>query len=187
MSGQIRVARLEDAEQILEIYAPVVFETVISFELEAPSLTEMRERIMRTQVKYPWLVMEDGNRIQGYAYATAHRERPAYQWSADVSVYVRPEAHRRGIARGLYEALLQILRALGYYNVYAGIAQPNAGSVALHEALGFTQVAIYQQVGYKLGAWRNVGWWQLSFGEHPVNPPVPKLFSEMRDGLEIGH
>ena len=95
----------------------MVLETAISFELEPPNLAEMQDRIARTLVRLPWLAIEDNGRVLGYAYASAHRDRLAYQWSADVSVYVQPEARRRGLARRLYASLLEILRVLGYYTM----------------------------------------------------------------------
>lgn len=145
----------------------------------------MQQRIEKALTQYPWLVIEEGGRILGYTYATGHRDRMAYQWSADVSVYVHQQARRRGIARRLYTALLRILRQSGYFNAYAGIALPNQGSVSLHEAMGFTQVAVYEQVGYKHGVWRDVGWWHLSLGEHLTSPDVPRRFSELREEIKI--
>ena len=185
MPELLRIASPNDAQQMLEIYAPVVRETVISFELEPPSIVEMQQRIEKTLAKYPWLVIEDAGRVLGYAYATAHRDRLAYQWSADVSVYVHPLARRRGLARRLYTALLKLLRALGYYNAYAGIALPNEASIKLHEAMGFSQVAIYKQVGFKHGAWRDVGWWQLALRKRDNQPAPPQLFSDLPKQMEF--
>lgn len=174
---------MDDAEQLLEIYRPVVLETAISFEVESPSVAEMQERIAHTLERLPWLIIEDEGRVVAYAYATPHRERLAYQWSADVSVYVHPKARRRGLARRLYTSLLDILRFLGYYNAYAGIALPNEGSLRLHETMGFTQIAVYHKVGYKQGLWRDVSWWGLVLQPHSPSPAAPLLFSEMvKDG-----
>ncbi|MEX1143376.1 MAG: arsinothricin resistance N-acetyltransferase ArsN1 family B [Anaerolineales bacterium] len=179
----LRIARMDDAEQLLEIYRPVVLETAISFEVESPSVAEMQERIAHTLERLPWLIIEDEGRVVAYAYATPHRERLAYQWSADVSVYVHPKARRRGLARRLYTSLLDILRFLGYYNAYAGIALPNEGSLRLHETMGFTQIAVYHKVGYKQGLWRDVSWWGLVLQPHSPSPAAPLLFSEMvKDG-----
>jgi phosphinothricin acetyltransferase len=114
----------------------------------------------------------DGPAIAGYVYASSHRERAAYQWSVDVSVYVDPKYQRRNIGRGLYTALFELLRAQGYVNAYAGIALPNAGSVGIHEALGFEPIGVYRQVGYKLGSWHDVGWWCLRLSE-PTTTPLP--------------
>ena len=116
----------------------------------------------------------------GYAYASRHRERAAYQWSVDVSVYVRADAHRRGIGRALYTALLRIVTAQGFYGAYAGITLPNASSVGLHEAMGFRAVGVYRAVGYKLGAWHDVGWWDLDARCTPGVAPPPPLARRRR-------
>src|SRR4051812_39017569 len=158
--GNLRLARADDAEGILAIYAPIVRETPISFEIEPPTVEEMRGRITGTLAVYPWLVAEDEGRVAGYAYACAHRERKAYQWSVDVACYVHAEARGRGLGKRLYVALLQILRRQGFHGAFAGIALPNAASVALHEAAGFKRVGEYREVGYKTGAWRDTVWYQ---------------------------
>lgn len=174
----IRLARVEDAAGMLAIYAPIVRETTISFELEPPTLEEMQARIERTLERHPWLVYESDGDVCGYAYASRHRERAAYQWSADVSVYVAAAARRRGIARQLYTHLLGILEDLGYYSALAGIALPNPASVALHEAMGFQPIGIYRNIGYKLGAWRDVGWWQRVVRPYTDAPQPPKALAE---------
>ena len=174
--GAIRVARSEDAGEIAAIYAPNVTESFISFEIKPPTAEEMRARIAKTLATHPWLVHEAGGRIEGYAYASRHRDRAAYQWAADVSCYVRAEARGRGIGRALYVELLRLLEAQGFANAYAGIALPNEASVRLHEAVGFTPVGIYRGVGYKQGAWRDVGWWARRLGAPAANPDPPKPF-----------
>jgi len=170
----IRAARLEDAGQIREIYAPNVTEAFISFEAEPPTAGEMRERIAKTLATHPWLVHDEGGRILGYAYASKHRERAAYQWSADVSCYVRPEARGRGIGKALYTELLRRLEAQGFRNAYAGIALPNDASVRLHESVGFKPIGVYRGVGFKQGAWRDVGWWGVQLGAPESNPAPPR-------------
>ncbi len=175
----IRIANPDDAPAITEIYAPIVRDTVISFELEAPTIDEMRRRIATTLQSLPWLVSVDaaGN-LDGYAYASRHRERAAYRWSVDVTVYVRSDARRQGIAGSLYRSLFDALASLGYYQAFAGIALPNAASVALHESAGFAPAGVYRKVGYKLGAWHNVGWWQRELRTPgSTQPPVPDAFS----------
>lgn len=184
MTAVLRIATDRDAEAILAIYAPIVRETPISFELETPTLDEMRERIVRTLAQLPWLVIEEDSRVLAYAYASTHRDRPAYQWSVDVSVYAAPQARRRGYARRLYTALLALLRQQGYYTAFAGIALPNAASIGLHEALGFKLVGVFQKPGYKLGAWRDVGWWALPLREYDASPLLPKKFPEL-DAREL--
>jgi L-amino acid N-acyltransferase YncA len=163
-----------DAEQIAAIYAPNVTDTIISFEFEPPTAEEMRRRIELTLQRYPWLVCErQGGRVLGYAYAGAHGSRAAYQWSVDVSVYVHEEARRRGVGRALYASLIAALELQGFYNAYAGATLPNPASVGLHEAVGFRRVGVYRGVGYKLGAWHDVGWWQLALRERVANPDPP--------------
>jgi L-amino acid N-acyltransferase YncA len=172
----IRVATVADAAAIAAIYAPVVANTSISFELTPPSPSEMRERIAKTLPSLPWLVSEDAHgRIEGYAYASRHRERLAYQWSVDVTAYVREDARGTGVGRRLYQALLAELTALGYCQAFAGIALPNAASIALHESMGFEPIGIYRRVGFKLGAWHDVGWWQKQL-RLPEEPLVPEPF-----------
>ena len=173
MTDRIRVAAPGDAEGVQAIYAPVVRDTAISFELEPPGVAEMAGRIAGTLAEHPWLVCERRGAVAGYAYATRHRERPAYRWSVDVSVYVHPDARRGGVGRRLYAALFRLLALQGYRNAYAGIALPNAGSVGLHEALGFRPVGVYRQVGFKLGAWHDVGWWQLQLQPPGIPPSEP--------------
>lgn len=170
----IRSACEADAAAIRAIYAPIVRETFISFETEVPGEDEMRERIQRTVAQYPWLVADDGGTVAGYAYAGTHRTRSAYQWAVDVSAYVHPEAQRRGIGSGLYTALFALLAQQGYVNAYAGIALPNPASVGLHESLGFAPVGVYRKVGYKLGAWHDVGWWGLALQAPPDDPAPPR-------------
>ena len=166
----IRVATPADAEAITAIYAPVVENTSISFELSTPSVDEMRGRIVKTLADLPWLVSEDAQgAVDGYVHASKHRERPAYQWSVDVTAYVRAGARGTGIGKRLYQVLFQELVALGYCQAFAGIALPNDASVALHEAVGFEHIGIYRKDGFKLGAWHDVGWWQRQLRE-PHNP-----------------
>ena len=167
----IRLASEQDASAIAAIYRPVVASTVISFETEPPDEQEIRRRIAETVTVYPWLVLERASEVAGFAYASQHRTRAAYQWSVDVSAYVDERFRRQGVAYGLYVSLFAILSAQGFVNAYAGIALPNPASVALHERVGFTTVGVYRSVGYKLGAWRDVGWWSRSLGSHQSPPP----------------
>lgn len=179
MSNVIRVARPDDAAAIAAIYAPYVAETAISFETVSPDEDEIAYRVANTLARFPWLVAICDGDIAGYAYAGQHRERAAYQWSADVSVYVHKDLQRRGIGRALYRPLFDILRALGYFNAYAGIALPNPASVALHEAMGMTLVGIYRHVGYKAGLWHDVGWWEGSLRQPYSDPPPPRALLDI--------
>jgi L-amino acid N-acyltransferase YncA len=150
-----------DAEAIAAIYAPFVTDTVISFEDVAPTAAEMAVRVERLTETHAWLVAEDDGEILGYAYGCPHRERAAYRWATEVSVYVDPRHHRRGAGRALYEALFERLAERRYRLALAGIALPNDASVGLHEACGFEPVGVYRRIGFKFGSWWDVGWWQL--------------------------
>jgi L-amino acid N-acyltransferase YncA len=169
----IRLASPDDAAAVAAIYRPYVADTVISFEVEPPTEDDMRSRIAAVLERLPWLVYEEEGRVVGYAYASAHRAREAYQWSVDVAVYVDANHHRRGIGRRLYGELFSALRRLGYVNAYAGITLPNDNSVGLHEAMGFVPIGIYRSVGFKLGQWRDVGWWHLALQAPPASPEPP--------------
>ena len=157
-----------------EIYAPAVSASAISFELVEPTPEEMALRLAKARCHGPWLVWSEGGRVEGFAYASPHSDRAAYQWSVNVSVYVAGTARRRGIARALYGALFTLLRLQGHYAAHAGITLPNAASVGLHESLGFRPVGVYRSVGYKLGAWHDVGWWQLVLRERVGEPSPPR-------------
>ena len=181
MTECFRFAVSDDAADILEIYTPIALNTPTCFELEAPTLEEMQRRIRTIQEQYPWVVYEKDGKVLGYAYAGPHRARPAYNWSADLSVYVNPSMRRKGLGRALYTALFNILKQQGIVNVYAGVTLPNPGSVGLHEALGFTPVGIYHQVGYKLGKWHDICHFQFSLLDHIQDPAAPLSFPIIKD------
>lgn len=178
--ANVRIADVADAQEIAAIYAPIVAATAISFEIDPPSVDEMAERIARTLRTHPWLVAERGGSVIGYAYAASHRDRAAYRWSVDVTVYVSEGARRTGVGRDIYGALMGVLRRQGFRSAFAGIALPNPGSVALHQALGFEPLGVYRQVGFKLGGWLDVGWWRLGLSDDPGPPKEPTAFSELR-------
>jgi L-amino acid N-acyltransferase YncA len=180
----IRLATEHDAGRIAAIYAPTVRNTIISFEVEPPTPDEMRSRIATTLESYPWLVCERRGRVAGYAYAGPHNPRAAYRWSVDVSAYVREAERRTGIGRALYTSLFSVLVLQGFYNAYAGISLPNPASVGLHEAVGFSPVGVYRGVGYKLGAWHDVGWWERSLRERSPHPDPPLDLSAVRASEE---
>ena len=175
MAAAIRPARAGDEAAIAEIYRPFCESTTVSFENEAPSAAEMAERIRTTSERFPWLVLDDGGTLAGYAYASRHRERAAYAWSVDVTVYVAATHRRKGVGRALYTSLFELLRLLGYFKVFAGVTLPNPSSVGLHEAMGFLPVGIYKGVGYKLGAWRDVAHYQRPLQPELMDPPPPRL------------
>jgi L-amino acid N-acyltransferase YncA len=169
----LRLATEGDAGEIQAIYAPYVRDTCISFELEPPSVEEIRRRINQVLPRWPWLVLERDGRIVGYAYASEHRVRAAFRWAVDVAIYVRAGEHRTGAGRALYAALLSLLRLQGFCHAYGAIYLPNPPSVGLHETMGFRPFALFPQVGYKLGGWRDVGWWHCSLRALPATPPEP--------------
>jgi len=168
----IRPAHQRDAAAIAAIYAPYCDASAVSFELVAPSPDEMAERIRKVSTERPWLVLEDGDVI-GYAYASPHHERAAYQWSVSTAIYVSSARQRRGVGRALYTTLFEVLRQLGYFKATAGITLPNPASIGLHEAFGFTRVGVYRQIGHKLGAWHDVAWFEADVQPVTQNPAPP--------------
>jgi L-amino acid N-acyltransferase YncA len=187
MTSTIRLATKNDADQVQAIYSPVVSQTATSFELEPPSVGEMRKRISTTLTTYPWLVCERRGEVMGYVYARAFRTRPAYQWSVETSVYVHAELRRSGIGRALYTSLLRLLVLQGYYNAYAGITLPNHPSVGLHEALGFKPVGTFRGAGFKMGRWHDVSWWQLALQPKAIPPkqPIDLKAAQKSPGWEV--
>ena len=162
-----------DAAACAEIYAPNVTSGVASFEEEPPGAAEMERRIAETSEHYPWLVAERDGAVAGYAYGTVHRARRAYRWVVEVTVYVDARRHRSGVGRELYEALLPLLARQRLQVAVAGITLPNDASVALHRAVGFQPVGVYRQLGYKFGAWHDVGWWQARLAPASAEPREP--------------
>jgi phosphinothricin acetyltransferase len=160
-----------DAAVCAAIYAPHVEGSAVSFEERAPDAGEMAARIERYGASHAWLVAEREGRVVGYAYATAFNERPAYRWSTSVSVYIAEDARGHGIGRALYGALFDRLRERGFRMACAGITLPNEASVGLHESLGFERVGVNREIGWKDGAWRDVGWYQLELAPAPAGPP----------------
>jgi phosphinothricin acetyltransferase len=176
---EVRVAAPSDAQGILDIYVPHIRESFCTFETEVPYVEQLKERIEKNIETRPWLVCTVNNAVASYAYASAHRERAAYQWCCESSVYTHNYFQGKGIGLQLYKALFTILKIQGYRNVYAGITLPNEYSVKLHEKCGFTHFATYENIGYKLGEWKNVGWWKLQLNKYDPKPSPPLKFSEM--------
>jgi L-amino acid N-acyltransferase YncA len=174
----IRTALAGDADGIAAIYAPIVRDTAISFELNPPDGAEMRSRILECLKRLPWLVsIDETGKVNGYAYASRHRERHAYRWSVDATVYVRHDSRSRGVAGRLYGALFDELVKLGYFQVFAGITLPNQASTALHQSVGFELVGVYRNVGFKHGIWHDVSWWQKPL-QPPMIPREPSAFGK---------
>jgi phosphinothricin acetyltransferase len=168
-----------DAVAVAAIYRAAVESTIASFEEVAPDAGEMRARMRTVLERLPWLVAVADGRVIGYAYAAPHKTRAGYRWSADISVYVDPAQHGRGVGHVLYDRLLDLVRRQGYVNLYAGIALPNPASVRLHEAIGMRRIAVYERVGWKFGAWRDVVWFGMRLSEPDGQPAEPLTVREV--------
>ncbi len=179
MKPAIRLAEPVDAAAILEIYAPIVRDTHISFEMTVPDVAEIEMRISSALAMYPWLVCTIGSQIAGYAYASAFRSRYAYQWTTETTVYVHRDFQRRGISTALFRSLIAILRAQGFRTAVGVIALPNPGSIRSHEAVGFRKLGVFKRVGFKAGRWRDTGWWQLELQALPDSPQTPIPIGEL--------
>lgn len=177
MEFSIRPVAPGDAAPIAEIYRPYVEGTAVSFEEAPPTPEEMAERIEKTLATHPWFVAIVDGSVVGYAYAGFHRPRPAYRWSAEVTVYLNKDFQGRGIGRALYEALFLELSERGFVRAFAGIALPNPGSVALHESMGFAPIGIFPGIGYKLGRWHDVAWYWRALRDTEEPPTDPFLDS----------
>jgi L-amino acid N-acyltransferase YncA len=162
---EIRSARPGDGAAFSAIYAPLVRHTAISFEERVPDPREMMDRIVSVMRTYPWLAAERFGEVVGYAYATKHRERSAYRRTVETSIYLRQDARSMGFGALLYARLLEILTKQGYATALAGVTLPNDASIALHQGLGFSPIGVFKRVGYKLGAWHDVAWWQRSLAD----------------------
>jgi phosphinothricin acetyltransferase len=181
--SEIRIARKKDAASMLDIYSPFILNTGITQETEVPSLKNFQQRISTTLEERPWLVCLIDDEIAGYAYAGKHRERKGYQWCTEPSVYVNQKFYRYGVANALYTALFDLLKLQGYVNAYAVITLPNDKSVSFHECFGFSYLTTFKNIGYKLGQWHDVGWWQKKINDVNLNTKPPIKFSELEKSL----
>jgi L-amino acid N-acyltransferase YncA len=181
----IRLITDNDISAVLEIYAPYVRNTIVSFEYEVPSLQELTERVKTITAEYPWLVCVKNGVVIGYAYAGKYRYRTAYQWSPESTIYLSPDFHGKGIGHVLYSTLFAILRLQGYFNVFAAVGLPNDRSVQFHLAAGFEEIGTFKKVGYKLGNWHDTKWFQLQLAEHIRHPVVPKTIGEIGNSLAL--
>ncbi len=177
----IRAAQPEDAAAIAAIYAPHVLVGTVSFETEAPDTRQMRTRMAASDGLYPWLVatVGDAGGVIAFGYAGRFRERAAYRFVVETTVYVADAAQRQGAGRLLYEALIDTLRAQGFTQAIGVIALPNDGSIRLHESVGFRRAGVYRAVGYKNGQWIDVGYWQCALNDAAVPPVEPRRFAEV--------
>ncbi|MEO2262390.1 N-acetyltransferase family protein [Dorea sp. YH-dor228] len=183
----IRIATENDAEELLEIYAYYVENTAITFEYEVPSVEVFRERIRKTLCRYPYLVAEHNGTIVGYTYAGPFKERRAYDWAVETTVYVSKDARKQGIGRELYEALERVLALQNIVNLNACIGYPveedeylTKNSVQYHEHMGYRWVGEFYKCGYKFGRWYNMVWMEKCILEHPAHPLPIKTFAEIR-------
>jgi L-amino acid N-acyltransferase YncA len=174
---------ISDTRAILNIYAPHILYSDVTFECTVPTIEEFFIRIKHYTEQFPYLVYELDGEIAGYAYAGKQREREAFQWNTEISVYVAEKYQRRGIAGELYTALLKILAVQGYKTAYACITYPNDKSVAFHNKLGFTETAMFRQTGYKLGKWRDTIWLEKQIGEYEPEPAPPTPFQQLDEKL----
>lgn len=182
----IRVARATDAAAVRAIYAPFVEKTAVSFEETAPSVEEMRARIEDALTQHAWLVATDDDEVCGFAYATRHRARSAYRFVVETSVYVDGARARRGVGGAITRALLDVLRAQGFAAAYAGIALPNAASVALHARCGYVPFATYEKVGFKHGRWHDVQWSARRLIDDDGPPRETRTLEDLARAGELG-
>jgi len=177
----LRLARPEDCAALLAIYEQYI-QTPITFEYELPSREEFTRRITSISAEYPYLVWEEGEKILGYAYAHRLAERTAYQWSAELSIYVDRSAVGKGLGRKLYGALVELLKLQGVRTAYALVCTPNPASEGLHRAMGFRTLAVHPNTGYKNGAWRDLTWFEKAIGDYEVQPeflrPIAQISTE---------
>lgn len=189
---EIRAAAAADAHALLEIYAPYVRDTAITFEYDVPSEEEFRSRIENTLALYPYLVAVEDGEIAGYAYAARFRTRQAYAWDAETSIYIRQDKRKSGIGRILYEELEKILSAQGVLSLYAGVAYSETedehltkNSFNFHLHMGYCTAGIFRNCGFKFSRWYDVAWMEKYLGSHCENPPPVKPFSEIRSEFDL--
>jgi L-amino acid N-acyltransferase YncA len=182
---EVRPARIYDAKEIIDIYAPSILNAAISFETEVPSLVEMEGRIESILEKFPWIVCSIDGEIAGYVYGSKYRDREAYQWSCECTAYIHEQFKGKGIGKKLYQLLFQLLKLQGFRTVYAVITLPNEASINLHEKCGFEKFAEYENVGYKFGYWHTVGWWKLRLNDYDPDPPPPLKLSGLDSEMII--
>ena len=166
----IRPAEIQDAQGILDIYAPFITDSAISFEYEVPTAEQMQARMQEVMKIHPWLVAEESGKVAGYAYAGFIRTRAAYRWSAEVSVYIHPDCYGKGLGKRLYDCLFDLLKLQHVKMLYAGTTVPNEPSERFHQSMGFEKVGEYNQVGFKFGRWYNVAWYQKSLNDSTAEP-----------------
>ena len=170
MQPTIRLAEQKDVKGILEIYTPFILDTSVTFEETIPDEESFWKRMQDIMAELPFLVCEIDGRIAGYAYASGYRSRASYRWSKEVSVYIHPDFYRKKVAQALYTALNEMVRYQGIANLLAIITMPNEPSVTFHERFGYTKCGEFSKVGYKMGQWQNVGWFELFLQDETKSP-----------------
>ena len=176
----IRIARESDKEELLAIYAPYVSETAITFEYTVPTHEEFRDRIRKTLAKYPYLVAVQDAEILGYAYASEFKNRAAYDWAVETTIYVKQDSRKSGVGKKLYQALEEVLKQQHICNLYACIAYPNPGSIGFHERLGYQTIGHFSKCGYKFETWYDMIWMEKMIAEHDLHPEPFKPITEVR-------
>lgn len=169
-----RRATEEDVVSILAIYAPYVTDSAITFEYDVPSEEEFRQRIRTISAEYPYFVCESDGQIIGYAYAHRHMERAAYQWNAEISIYIRQGFTGKGLGKTMCQALIDLLRLQGIRNVFSCVTIPNERSAHLHHSMEFSTEGIFQNAGYKCGKWQTIAWFRKKIAPY-TNEPAPFL------------
>ncbi|MDB1955991.1 GNAT family N-acetyltransferase [Clostridium tertium] len=183
MDIKIRMASENDAEEILRIYAPYVKNTIITFEYEVPTVDEFKKRIRKISKDYPYLVCTLDDKIIGYAYSYRHKERAAYQWNVELSVYIDNAYLRYGLGKAFYTALIEISKLQNIKNIYGVVTSNNMNSEKLHEYFGFKKLGIYYNTGYKFGKWHDVTWFEKSINEEYCEPKPLKSIKDVDNGL----
>ena len=176
---KVRLAVPKDAGQILDIYAYYVENTAISFEEAVPNVQQFSDRIAETTAKYPYIVVEIDGVVRAYTYASAYRTRAAYRFDVETSIYMAQELVGRGIGKIMYTALFALLYEMNYYNIYAGITQPNEPSVRMHESMGFIPAGTWHGTGYKFGKWHDVKLMQKVLRQRVDKPKEPIAISDV--------
>ena len=179
MEYNTRFIRPDDAQRVLDIYAPSMEHTNISFEYEVPTPAAFMQRIETITAEYPWLVCEHNGEIVGYAYAGQHRARTAYKWSVESAIYMAEDFCGKGAGKLLYNMLFDLLRQQGFVNVFAGMTLPNAKSEGLHRSCGFRDIGVFEKIGYKNNQWHDVRWMQLDLQEHGKDMRLPVHIHEV--------
>ncbi|MEL7647579.1 MAG: N-acetyltransferase family protein [Sedimentibacter sp.] len=184
-SFKIRLAHEDDYYSILEIYKPFITDTCITFEYKVPSAEEFCDRMAKIQRTFPLLVCEDDGRVAGYAYISRFREREAYDWSVESSIYIEPGHQGQNIGKALYIALIELAELLGYRNVYGVVTMPNVKSEKIHSSLGFETVGVLKNVGYKFDKWLDVKYLSLNVKEYTQIPEKPRKIEEVAHTKEF--